>query len=105
MQPRQQIIHLKGAEISDMYGYILNLAYDPTRSEAGKSIDAIKQGHSYVADVKWRICIQHRRYTKLCGGALYFVHVGNFSLAADLSLKVVLDSSKHIEKIAHNPWH
>jgi len=79
----------------------LNLAYDPTRSVACKIIDAIKQGCSYVADVKWRVCRRHRRYMKLCGGALYFVHVGNLSLEADVSLKVVFDSSKHIEKIAH----
>jgi len=46
-----------------------------------------------------------RWYMKLCGGALYFVHVGNLSLEADLGLKIVLDSSKHIEKIAHNPRH
>jgi len=36
---------------------------------------------------------------KLCGGALYVVHVGNLSLEADLSLKVVLGSYKHIEKL------
>jgi len=42
---------------------------------------------------------------KLCGGALYFVHIGNLSLEADLGLKIVLDSSKHIEKIAHNLRH
>jgi len=40
---------------------------------------------------------------KLCGGALYFVHVGNLSLEADLSLKVVRDFSIPIEKIVHNP--
>jgi len=40
---------------------------------------------------------------KLSGGALYFVHVGNLSLEADLGLKIVLDSSKHMEKIEHNP--
>jgi len=39
----------------------------------------------------------------LCGGTLYLVHVGNLTLDADLSLKVVLDSYKHVEKIAHNP--
>jgi len=70
---------------------------------ACKSIDTIKQGCTYVAVVNWRVCRRHRRYMKLCGGALYFVHVGNLSLESDLSLKVVLDSSKHIEKIAHNP--
>jgi len=42
---------------------------------------------------------------KLCGGALYFVHVGKLSLEADRGLKIVLDSSKHIEKIAHSPRH
>jgi len=40
---------------------------------------------------------------KLCGGALYFVHVAKLSLEADLGLKIVLDSSKYIEKTAHNP--
>jgi len=40
---------------------------------------------------------------KLCGGALYFVHVGNLSLEADRGHKIVLDSSKHIEKIAYSP--